>query len=134
MKNWVSAWIYWNMILDQDGGPWLISIEHGDPDNNRQQPVVIINRKTKQVSYTGLYYYLAHFSKFVRQGAYRIDCTGDSGQLNCAAFINVNGSIVLNLINNGPETEKEIEWRNKVIIHKFPAHSITSLLWNIGPR
>jgi glucosylceramidase len=134
MKNWVSAWIYWNMILDQDGGPWLISIEHGDPDNNRQQPVVIINRKTKQVSYTGLYYYLAHFSKFVRQGAYRIDCTGDSGQFNCAAFINVNGSIVLNLINNGPETEKEIEWRNKVIIHKFPAHSITSLLWNTGPR
>ena len=25
MKNWVSGWIYWNMILDQDGGPWLIS-------------------------------------------------------------------------------------------------------------
>ena len=25
MKNWVSGWIYWNMILDQDGGPWLTS-------------------------------------------------------------------------------------------------------------
>ncbi len=23
MKNWVSGWIYWNMILDQEGGPWL---------------------------------------------------------------------------------------------------------------
>ena len=29
MKNWVSGWIYWNMILDQDGGPWLVSPEHG---------------------------------------------------------------------------------------------------------
>jgi len=29
MKNWVSGWIYWNMILDQNGGPWLISPEHG---------------------------------------------------------------------------------------------------------
>ena len=34
MKNWVSGWIYWNMILDQDGGPWLVSPEHGDPDPN----------------------------------------------------------------------------------------------------
>ena len=25
MKNWVSGWIYWNMILDQNGGPWLVS-------------------------------------------------------------------------------------------------------------
>jgi len=58
MKNWVSAWIYWNMVLDENGGPWLISTEHGDPDKNYQQPVVIINKKTKKVTYTGLYYYL----------------------------------------------------------------------------
>ncbi len=134
MKNWVSGWIYWNMILDQDGGPWLISKEHGDPDNNRQQPVVIINRKTKQVSYTGLYYYLAHFSKFVRQGAYRIDCTGDSDQLNCVAFKNGNGSIVLNVINHGPETKSKILWKNKMTIQKFQAYSITTLLWNSSSR
>jgi hypothetical protein len=72
MKNWVCAWIYWNMILDENGGPWLISTEHGDPDNNKQHPVVIVNRTTKQVTYTGLYYYLSHFSKFVRPGARRI--------------------------------------------------------------
>ncbi len=23
-----SGWIYWNMILDTTGGPWLISPEH----------------------------------------------------------------------------------------------------------
>ena len=55
MKNWVSGWIYWNMILDQDGGPWLVSPEHGDPEPNQQHPVVIINRNTKKVTYTGLY-------------------------------------------------------------------------------
>ncbi|MBK7709848.1 MAG: hypothetical protein IPJ37_01905 [Bacteroidales bacterium] len=78
LKNHVSGWIYWNMILDQEGGPWLTSPEHGDPDNNHQHPVVIIDRNTKEVTYTGLYYYLAHFSKFVRPGAHRIDCTGGS--------------------------------------------------------
>ena len=91
MKNWVSGWIYWNMILDQQGGPWLTSPEHGDPDNNHQHPVVIINRDTKEVTYTGLYYYLAHFSKFVKPGAFRINCTGGTSQLNFVGFQNSDG-------------------------------------------
>jgi glucosylceramidase len=130
VKNWVSSWIYWNMILDQDGGPWLISTEHGDPDNNRQQPVVIINRDTKEISYTGLYYYLAHFSKFVRPGAYRINCTGGSTQLNFTGFLNSDESIALNVINNGGETECKILWNNKMAIQKLKNHSITTLKWN----
>src|SRR5438309_4245205 len=61
-----SAWIYWNMILDEKGGPWSVSYVHGNPDPNIQHPVVIIDREKKKVTYTGLYYYLAHFIKFVR--------------------------------------------------------------------
>jgi len=71
-----SAWIYWNMILDEKGGPWLVSKIHGDPEDNAQHPVVIIDRHTHEVTYTGLYYYLAHFSKFVRPGAVRVGTEG----------------------------------------------------------
>ena len=67
-----SAWIYWNMILDENGGPWLVSPVHGDPEKNAQHPVVIVDRNKKEVTYTALYYYLAHFSKFVRPGAVRV--------------------------------------------------------------
>ncbi len=130
MKNWVSAWVYWNMILDQDGGPWLVSVEHGDPDDNRQQPVVIINRNTKEVTYTGLYYYLAHFSKFIRPGAYRIDCTGGSPQLNFAGFLNADGTVVLNIINNGSDTETKIMWNNDMKTQSLKGHSITTLVWS----
>lgn len=130
MKNWVSGWIYWNMILDQDGGPWLISPEHSDPDPNQQHSVVIINRNTKEVTYTGLYYYLAHFSKFVKPGAYRINCSGGSPQLNFAGFQNTDGSIILIVINNGDETDYKISWSNKMTIQKLKAHSITTLKWN----
>ena len=130
MKNWVSAWIYWNMILDQDGGPWLISVQHGDPDDNRQHPVVIINRNTKEVTYTGLYYYLGHFSKFIRPGAYRIDAKGGSQQLNFAGFRNEDGSIVLNIINNGDMIDCKVVWQNKMAIQKLKKHSITTLKWN----
>jgi glucosylceramidase len=129
MKNWVSAWVYWNMILDQDGGPWLVSKEHGDPDNNRQHPIIIINRSNKEVSYTGLFYYLGHFSKFIKPGAYRINCTGGSQQLNFAGFLNIDGSIVLNIINNGDNANCKISWKNQTVNYKLKSHSITTLKW-----
>jgi hypothetical protein len=46
-----SAWIYWNMILDEKGGPWSVSYVHGNPDPNIQHPVVIIDREKKKVTY-----------------------------------------------------------------------------------
>ncbi len=134
MKNWVSAWLYWNMILDQNGGPWLISTEHGDPDDNRQQPVVIIDRETKVVTYTGLYYYLAHFSRFIRPGAYRINCTGGSSDLNFAGFINSDNTLILNIINNGDETDCKVSWKNKMAVQKLAAHSITTLKWDTSVK
>ena len=130
MNNWVSGWIYWNMILDQDGGPWLVSPEHGDPEPNQQHPVVIIDRNTKEVTYTGLYYYLTHFSRFVKPGAYRINCTGGSSSLNFVGFLNTDGSIILNVINNGDETDCKISWNNKMTIQRLKAHSITTVKWN----
>ncbi len=130
INNWVSAWIYWNMILDQDGGPWLVAPEHGNPDPNQQHAVVIINRDSGEISYTGLYYYLAHFSKFIKPGAYRIETTGGSSSLNYAGFLNPDGSIVVNVINNAEESVFELQWKNKITSYRFPAHSITTLIWN----
>ena len=130
MKNWVSGWIYWNMILDQDGGPCLVSPEHGDPGPNPQHPVVIINRNIKEVTYTGLYYYLAHFSKFITPGAYRINCTGGSSSLNFVGFLDADGSIIFNIINNGDKTDCKILWSDKMTIQKLKAHSITTVEWN----
>ena len=129
MKHWVSAWVYWNLILDQDGGPWLVSEEHGDPDNNRQHPVVIVNRNTEEVTYTGLYYYLAHFSRFVRPGAHRIEAAETAGSLNSVAFQNVDGSIVLNIVNSGDRTTVRVGWRGKVLCASVPGHSIETLKW-----
>lgn len=130
MKNWVSGWIYWNMILDQNGGPWLIEVERGNPDNNNQHPVVIINRDTKEITYTGLYYYLAHFSKFIRPGAYRITAEGGTSNLNFVGFKNKDGSIVLNVVNNGETSKCKVSWMGKMGLVEFKAHSITTLKWN----
>jgi glucosylceramidase len=131
MKNWVSGWIYWNMILDQNGGPWLVAPERGNPENNYQHSVVMVNRETKEVTYTGLYYYLAHFSKFVRPGAFRIKTEGGTDKLNFVGFKNPDGTLILNVVNNGASTECQIICKGKIGTAKFKSHSITTLKWSL---
>jgi len=125
-----AAWIYWNMILDEKGGPWAISPVHGNPDPNVQHPVVIINRQTKQVIYTGLYYYLAHFSKFVRPGAVRIEAKGSAKGVRCVAFKTPEGGFIAQLINSGKaDTKVGIETGGRSLSVALPAVSITTLQW-----
>ncbi len=125
-----SAWIYWNMITDEKGGPWLVSAVHGDPDPNAQHPVVVINRETHQVSYTGLYYYLAHFSKFVRPGALRVETRGGAEKVRCIAFKSAQGGMVVQLINSaGEPTRIGLKWHDKTLPVTLPALSISTLMW-----
>lgn len=125
-----SAWIYWNMILDEKGGPWLVSPCHGNPDDNVQQPLVIINRGTKQVTYTGTFHYLAHFSKFVRPGAVRLETSGMAAGARCLVFKKPDGGLVAQLINSNPqETAVSIGWDGKILPLTLPALSLTTCLW-----
>jgi len=128
-----AGWTYWNMILDEKGGPWLVSPIHGDPENNVQHPVVIINRETSEVTYTGLYYYLAHFSKFVRPTASRIGSTGTVDDVRCLAFRHTDGRIVIQLMNSaGEEKPVNLEWNKKTLKIVLPAVSITTCEWQSG--
>jgi glucosylceramidase len=125
-----SAWIYWNMILDEKGGPWSVSPIHGNPDPNVQHPVVIVDRQSKKVTYTGLYYYLAHLSKFVRPGDARIDTAGTADGVRVMAFKTPDGGIVAELINskNAP-TGVDLQFHDRTLRLDLPAVSITSALW-----
>ena len=131
LEAYTSAWIYWNMILDEKGGPWSVSLIHGNPDPNVQHPVVIINRQTKKTTYTGLYYYLAHFSKFVRPGAVRIQAVGSLPGVRVMSFKAPDGEIVTELMNSKNEdVEVGLLFRERVVRLKLPAISITTALWS----
>jgi len=58
-----NAWIYWNLILDKSGGPWVISPPHNDPVKNPQQPIIIADPTTGEYWRTGCYYSLWHFGR-----------------------------------------------------------------------
>ncbi len=138
-----SAWIYGNLILDERGGPWLVSPEHRAPDPNARQPVVIINRETGQVSYTGLYYYLAHFSKFVRPGAQRVLLEGKFPGVRAVGFLSpeTDGEWhwVVELLNNLPrdaqiQVDFDLNWIRRSLQLTLPAHSITTCVWKPLPH
>ncbi len=130
LESGTSAWIYWNMILDEKGGPWAVSPVHGNPDPNVQHPVVIIDRQKKEVTYTGLYYYLAHFSKFVRPGAVRVGATGSVTGVRCLAFQAKDGKMVAEVMNSGKQPQAvSLNWHGQALSVNVPPLSITTLQW-----
>ena len=64
-----SGWIYWNLLLDSSGGPFNFSPQHNDGAGNLQHPLVIVHPERGTFEPTGLFRFLAHFSRFVRPGA-----------------------------------------------------------------
>jgi glucosylceramidase len=119
------------MILDEKGGPWSVSEIHGNPNPNVQHPVVIVNRQAKTVTYTGLYYYLAHFSKFVRPGSLRVQTTGSASGVRVMAFQTPDGAMVMELMNSKQEeVEVGVAFHGRVVRLNLPAISITTALWN----
>jgi glucosylceramidase len=127
-----SAWIHWNAILDENGGPWLASPIHADAVWNAQESVVVVDRVHHTVTYTGLYYYLAHFSRFVRPGATRLGTTAPQGVegLRAISFQNADGTLVSELVNSRDEpADVQVDWRGRSLTVTLPAVSITTLQW-----
>jgi glucosylceramidase len=125
-----SAWLYWNAILDETGGPWAVSPVHGNPDPNIQHPVVIINKQTHEITYTGTYYYLAHFSKFVRPGAVRVETTGKAAGVRVMCFQTPEGGIVAQVLNsNTKDTSVNLVHKGRALQITVLARSISTVLW-----
>ena len=64
---------------------------------------MIIDGGRREVEYTGAFWYLAHFSKFVRPGSVRIDSTGTVDGIAHTAFRAPDGTVIVQLVNSGSE-------------------------------
>ena len=137
-----SAWIYWNLILNMQGGPFQFSPQHADDSENLQQAMVHVDPKAGTYRMTGLFWYLAHFAKFVRPGAVRIGTTqvgnksspampeGTDG-IETIAFTN-GGTVVLQLLNHNAANESvEVTYAGQHATLDLPAVSITTASWQM---
>jgi glucosylceramidase len=90
-NNGTVAWTDWNILLDEIGGPNHVG--------NFCFAPVHADTKTGQIHYMNSFYYIGHFSKFIRPGAKRIISSASRGQLLTTAFINTDGKIAVVVMN-----------------------------------
>lgn len=127
MQHGEGGYIYWNMVLDQTGGPFSNL-------SDAQEPLVIVDTSgaNATVSYMPKYYHLAHFSKFVRPGAYRIGTTGGANGdgLSSVAFKNPDGSEVLEVVNtSGSSRAITVGEQGNAFTQTVAAHSTNTFTW-----
>ena len=86
-----NGWVDWNILLDEHGGPNHVG--------NFCFAPVHADTRTGKLIYTNAYYYIGHFSKFVKPGARRIAVSSNRASLQTTAFVNKDGGIVVIVMN-----------------------------------
>lgn len=118
-----SGWTDWNILLDETGGPNHVG--------NFCYAPIIGDTRTGKLTYTNEYYYLGHFSKFIRPGAKRIAITASRDVLQATAFINTDGKIAVVVLNT---TDQKLDYRlwiqGKAAETESLPHSIATLVIN----
>ena len=120
-NNGMVGFTDWNIILDETGGPnhvqnFCFAPVHGDT-------------KTGQLIFTNAYYYIGHFSKFIKPGAKRIISSATRSQLLTTAFKNEDGSVVVVVMNQSSIKTPYSLWINgKAVEVTALPHSIATLI------
>jgi glucosylceramidase len=115
------AWTDWNILLDETGGPNHV--------NNLCFAPVHADSKTGNLIYTNSYYYIGHFSKFIRPGAKRIIASTNRFNLQATAFVNTDGKIAVVVLNTSDEKIPYKLWiQGKAASVESLPHSITTFM------
>ncbi|MBT8264282.1 MAG: glycoside hydrolase family 30 protein [Eudoraea sp.] len=115
------GWTDWNILLDQNGGPnhvgnYCFAPIHGDTNSG-------------DLIYTPSYYYIGHFSKFIRPDAKRVSTVSSRSNLLSTSFQNVDDSMVTVVMN---ESDVEISYKyymaSEVAEMVIPPHAMQTLM------
>jgi glucosylceramidase len=124
LNNWAVGWVDWNLLVDETGGPNHVG-------NFCMAPVIGDTQKG-EVLYMNSFFYIGHFSKFIRPGARRVTSSSNDDRLLSTAFINPDGKIIVVVLN---QTGKDIEFKTWITGKSAQttslAHSILTLVISI---
>ena len=86
-----EGWTDWNILLDERGGPNHVG--------NYCFAPIHADTRSGALIYTNSYYYIGHFSKFIRPGAKRIVAAASRSMLLTTAFVNPDGKVAVVVMN-----------------------------------
>jgi glucosylceramidase len=121
-NNGTVGWTDWNVLLDETGGPNHVS--------NFCFAPVHADTRTGQLIYTNAYYYIGHFSKFIRPGAKRIASSPSRSALLSTAFLNADGTVSVVVMNGSDQKVSYYLWvgGEAAEVSSLP-HSIQTLVF-----
>jgi len=120
-NNGAEGWTDWNVLLDERGGPNHVQ--------NFCFAPIHADTKTGKLFYMNSYYYIGHFSKFIRPGAKRIISSSTTDKLLTTAFLNQDGKIAVVILNLSSQAQAFNLWLGgKATRTSSPAHSIITLV------
>jgi glucosylceramidase len=121
LNRWTVGWIDWNLLLDHQGGPNHVG--------NFCSAPIHTNATSDGFSLQSSYYYLGHFSRFVRPGARRVLCTASRPELEATAFRNVDGSSAVVVMNRTEQSRRfTLGIDGAVSVMELPPRSIATCL------
>lgn len=88
LNNYSEGYIDWNLLLNEQGGPNHVG-------NYCESPIMLDKGSFKMLP---TYYYIGHFSKFIKPNSYRIGVTNNS-KLDVTAYMTPAGKIVIVILN-----------------------------------
>jgi glucosylceramidase len=125
LNRWTTGWIDWNMILNESGGPNHVGGYCSAPIN--------YDRVLRRVHFRPSFYFLGHFSRFIRPGARRVIATSTLDALETLAARNPDGSLAVVALNR---SDIPIPFRvtagGQAAAFELPPHAIATFL--IPPR
>ena len=120
-NNGAEGWTDWNILLDEKGGPNHVG--------NFCFAPVHADTRTGELTFTPSFWYLGHFSKFIRPGAHRVEAASSRSSLATTSFANADGSLATVVMN---ATDKPVDYRFFVGHDEarvaIPAHAIQTLV------
>ncbi|HXY07498.1 MAG TPA: glycoside hydrolase family 30 beta sandwich domain-containing protein [Terriglobales bacterium] len=121
LRNWCRSITAWNLALDQHGRPNIGPFPCGG--------VVTVDSETKEITRSGQYWALAHYSRVIRRGARRFDSQSGAVDLEHVALGNPDGQQVL-VVTNRPEARSlRLKLGEMTASVRLKANSLTTLAW-----
>ena len=116
------GWTDWNILLDQNGGPNHVS--------NFCFAPIHADTETGELIYTPTYYYIGHFSKFVRPEAQRVSTSSSRSVLLSTSFVNQDNKMATIVMN---QTDQDVDYNFYVGLKQtkltIPARAMQTLVY-----
>ncbi len=122
LRNGCKSITGWNLALDEQGRPNLGPFPCGG--------VVTINSHSAEVTRSGQYWALAHFSRFIRRGARRFASEGSMQGVGHVAVEHPDGRSVLVLTNSARAQAASVQLGDRLAEVQLDENSVTTLVWS----